>query len=114
MSTEIMIDHHRKSSLDYTISIKDDDKNLIVDKQLNNFFVENLKNKRDRSPNTCQNNVDTANETADSSRINADKKNESNHMNTQSDSNSKRQKTVCYDFKKGVCRRRFCRVREYS
>lgn len=23
---------------------------------------------------------------------------------------SKRQKTVCYDFKKGFCRRRFCRV----
>lgn len=107
MSAEIIIDHNRKSSIDYTISIKDDEKSAIVDKQLNNLYVENLKN-------TCQNNVDTANETADNLRINSDKKNDSNHTNAQSDVNSKRQKTVCYDFKKGVCRRRFCRVRELN
>lgn len=117
MSAENIVEHNRKSGIDYTISLKDDEKCLqTLDKQSNNLFVENLKSKRDKSPNTCQNNIDIGNDSTDIMRINVDKKNESNHTNSNiqldlnSNLNSKRQKTVCYDFKKGVCRRRFCRV----
>lgn len=93
---------------------KDDEKNTTAEKPSSNLCVENGKIKRDKSPTTCQNNVDTANDAADSSRNNADKKNENNHTANQSDANVKRQKTVCYDFKKGMCRRRFCRVSNKS
>lgn len=107
MSAESVLELCRKSNFDYT---NDDEKCLILDKQAVNLFVENLKNKRDRPPSTCQNNAnDTANETIECLRLNADKKPDNNHT-TQSDGNAKRQKTVCYDFKKGICRRRFCRV----
>lgn len=37
----------------------------------------------------------------------ADKKNENGYSDN---GNLKRPRTVCYDFKKGLCRRRFCRV----
>lgn len=48
----------------------------------------------------------------DQSRLVADKKNDNGHnSNSNGDNgNSKRPKTVCFDFKKGFCRRRFCRV----
>lgn len=107
MSADCAVELIRKQNIDYTINVKDDERNLSSEKHIGNLFMENMKNKRDLSPSTCQNNADTLNEIADILRINADKKNENNHV-LQSD--SKRQKTVCYDFKKGICRRRFCRV----
>lgn len=110
MSADCMSELSRKPNTDYTISINDDEKLFIADKLNSNLFIENIKNTRDRSPGTCHNNADTINETVDISRMNADKRNESNHLNQQLDASSKRQKTVCYDFKKGICRRRFCRV----
>lgn len=109
MSVESVVELCRKANFDYAIATNDDEKCLILDKQVVNLFVENLKNKRDRSPSTCQNNADTANETVDCMRIHAEKKPDNNHT-IQLDGNAKRQKTVCYDFKKGICRRRFCRV----
>lgn len=109
MSADIGIEPNRKSNNDYTINTKDDDMGSGAEKQNGNLFVENLKSKRDKSPGTCQNIGDTSNETADNSRISADKKCDNNHA-TQSESNGKRQKALCYDFKKGICRRRFCRV----
>lgn len=105
MHTDCGVELNRMANHDYTINTMDDDKNLGTEKQRGNLFVENLK----KSPSTCQNNGDISNETADNLRINADKKNDNNHS-MQSESNGKRQKTVCYDFKKGICRRRFCRV----
>lgn len=45
---------------------------------------------------------------SDNSKQTGDKKNENGHNLNGND--SKRPKTVCYDFKKGFCRRRFCRV----
>lgn len=44
---------------------------------------------------------------SDQSRQVVDKKNDNGHSDN---GNTKRPKTVCYDFKKGFCRRRFCRV----
>lgn len=32
------------------------------------------------------------------------------NQTTSSESNKKRQKLICYDFQKGICRRRMCRV----
>lgn len=129
-STDCLVDLNRKSNTDYTTAKNDDDKNLSEKSNsitaAANLFVDMLKNKRDQSPTTiCQNNVDkiVVNESmADNSRINTDnntaanKKNE-NHYNgaivIQSEVNNaskRQQKTICYDFKKGTCRRRFCRV----
>lgn len=99
MIAENVFELNRNQNIDYTMPIKDDDKNLLFDKHTANLFAENGKNKRDKSPSTCHNNADTSNETTDTSRINAT-------------DNGKRPKTVCYDFKKGICRRRFCRVSE--
>lgn len=109
MSADSGVELNRKLNNDYTINTKDDDMNSGGEKQNANLFVEILKCKRDKSPGTCQNTTDTSNETADNSRINADKKCDNNHI-TQPESNGKRQKSLCYDFKKGICRRRFCRV----
>lgn len=109
MSADCVLELNRKPNFDYTMNIMDDGRNLASERQIGNIYAENLKIKRDKSPSTCQNNTDTLNETADISRIISDKKNDNNHT-TQSDINGKRQKTVCYDFKKGICRRRYCRV----
>lgn len=109
MSADSCVELNRKLNNDYTINGKDDEKQLGGEKQMINLFMENFKDKRDRSPGTCQNNGDTLNETADNLRTNADKKCDNNHI-AQSEINGKRQKTVCYDYKKGICRRRFCRV----
>lgn len=129
--TDCAVENNRKQNTDYTIAAKcDDDKNFAEKSSATataaNLFVDNTKNKRDKSPTTtCQHNGDTniANEnTADNSRINTaenncgNKKGENQHNGgaTQSEINAatkqRQQKTVCYDFKKGMCRRRFCRV----
>lgn len=109
MSIENSVDLNRKFNSDYTI-IMDDEKIAAGEKLQANLFVENFMSKRDKSPSTCHNNVDTSNETSDTMRANIlDKKLENNHA-ISVESNGKRQKTVCYDFKKGICRRRFCRV----
>lgn len=114
MSIENTVELNRKPSIVYKMSTKDDEKNSGCEKLQANLFVDNLsRSKRDKSPSTCQNKADTSNETADNSRLNvSDKKNESNHGISSNELNGKRQKTVCYDFKKGICRRRFCRVSE--
>lgn len=93
-----------------------------------NLLGDNTKNsKRDKSPTTiCQNNGDTITNANDNtvdtcSKISADNNNANkkgeNQPNatiiTLSEPNTgakRQQKTICYDFKKGMCRRRFCRV----
>lgn len=128
-STDCAIEIIRKPNTDYTI---DDDNKSLAEKSNTaaitataNLFVDNTKNKRDKSPTTmCQNNGDItiANENiVDNSRINTDnnianKKSENQHNGgsvAQLEANTggkRQQKTICYDFKKGMCRRRFCRV----
>lgn len=103
MSAECVVESNRKQNIDYTI--KDDEKDFGSEKSVGCLFAENGRVKRDKSPSI----VDISNEIADNLRMNMDKKNDNNHT-MQSDANGKRQKTVCYDFKKGICRRRFCRV----
>lgn len=103
MSAERVVESNRKQNIDYTI--KDDEKVFGSEKSVGCLFAENGRIKRDKSPSTA----DISNEIADNLRMNMDKKNDNNHT-MQSDANGKRQKTVCYDFKKGICRRRFCRV----
>lgn len=108
MSIENTVELNRKPSIVYTMTTKDDEKNSGCEKSQANLS----RFKRDKSPSTCQNKADASNETADNSRLNvSDKKNENNH-GISNELNGKRQKTVCYDFKKGICRRRFCRVSE--
>lgn len=111
MSVEGISELNRRQIHDFT---KDEHINMIAENQAHNLFIENFKFNREKSPSTCHNNADTINETVDISRINTDKKNESNHTNQQSDTSSKRQKSLCYDFKKGICRRRFCRVSKHT
>lgn len=111
MSAECAVDSNRKQNIDY--AVKDDEKCFGAEKPVGSLFAENNgRIKRDKSPGTCQQNntVDMSNETVDNLRINMDKKNDTNNHTMQSDTNGKRPKTVCYDFKKGICRRRFCRV----
>lgn len=128
--TDCMVENSRKPNTDYTIAVMSDDDKSLSDKSNTpataaNLFVENAKNKRDKSPTTiCQSNGDNNivhENTADNPRINTEnnsvnKKCENQHNggnSTQLEANvaSKRQqKTICYDFKKGMCRRRFCRV----
>lgn len=135
-STDGGTENHRKSNADYTMNAKnDDDKNLSeksntagapAASEASNLFVDNSMKKRDKSPTTnCHSSVDiiiTNENNADTSRINtensiANKKNENQHNGAsnaaQTDTNiatKRQQKTICYDFKKGMCRRRFCRV----
>lgn len=114
MSIENMVDFNRKPNADYTINNKDEEKSAGCEKLSANLFAENLaKSKRDKSPSTCHNNADASNELADNHLRSSglDKKHENIH-GISAESNGKRQKTVCYDFKKGICRRRFCRVSE--
>lgn len=112
MSIENMVDFNRKPNADYTINNKDEEKSAGCEKLSANLFAENLaKSKRDKSPSTCHNNADASNELADMRSSGLDKKLENIH-GISAESNGKRQKTVCYDFKKGICRRRFCRVSE--
>ncbi|XP_031626504.1 zinc finger CCCH domain-containing protein 10-like [Contarinia nasturtii] len=107
MSVECGMELSRKINIDYTTNQKDEERHLIGEKLGNSLFVENSKVKREKSPSSSQNNADEM--TADNSRLNAEKKNDNNHT-AQSDGNGKRSKTpLCYDFKKGMCRRRFCR-----
>lgn len=104
LNAECVVETNRKQNIDYTI--KDEGKSFDPEKSVANFFAENGRVKRDKSPGTCQNNnTDMLNEIADHLRNNMD-----NNHTMQCDANGKRQKTVCYDFKKGICRRRFCRV----
>lgn len=100
MSVEC-VESMRKPNIDY----------IINQKKVGNSFAENSQIKRDKLPSIFQNNsADTFDETADTNfRMNTDKKNDSNQT-IQSEVNGKRHNTVCYDFKKGICRRRFCRV----
>lgn len=125
-STDCAVEINRKPNTDYTIAVKsDDDKNLVEKSNTSapatapaNLFGDNATNKRHKSPTTiCQNNGDITNaneNTVDNSRSSTDinivnKKGE----NQQSETNAgakRQQKTICYDFKKGMCRRRFCRV----
>lgn len=111
MSAECAVDSNRKQNIDY--AVKDDEKCFGAERSVGSLFAENNgRMKRDNSPGTCQQNnaVDMSNEAVDNPRINMDKKSDTNNHTMQSDANGKRQKTVCYDFKKGICRRRFCRV----
>lgn len=85
MSSECAVESNRSN-------VKDDEKSFGSEKSGQN-----------------NNTNDMSSETTDNSRNNMDKKNENGHT-MQSDVNGKRQKAVCYDFKKGICRRRFCRV----
>lgn len=134
-STDCAIEINRKLNIDYTISAKNDDDKSLSEKSNGaatataNLFVDNTKNKRDKSPTTIyQNNGDITaaqENTVDNSRINTDnnianKKIENHHNGAsvaQSEPNTgtkRQQKTICYDFKKGTCRRRFCRVSCYA
>lgn len=144
-STDCVVELNRNSNTDYTIAVKNDvDKNLSEKSNTAaigltgaaaaaaatsvNLFVDNSKNKRDKSPTMkCQSNGNTNDIILDNntSRINmeniaANKKIENQHNGgsaAQSDANNttsakqrQQNKTICYDFKKGMCRRRFCRV----
>lgn len=131
--TDCVIENNRKPNTDYTIAAKNEDDKSLSEKSNTtattaNLFVDNTKNKRDKSPTIiCQNNGDTTigNEnTVDNSRINTEnnsvnKKNENQHNGgsiAQPEANivaKRQQKTICYDFKKGMCRRRYCRVSSY-
>lgn len=131
--TDCAVENNRKPNTDYTIAAKSDDDKSFAEKSnaaasAANLFVDNSKNKRDKSPTTtCQHNGDikSVNENiADNQRINTaeislvNKKCENQHngsnQTTQSEINAttkqRQQKSICYDFKKGMCRRRFCRV----
>lgn len=131
--TDCAVESNRKPNTDYTIVAKsDDDKKQTSEKSnttatVANLFVDNTRNKRDKSPTTiCQHNGDTtiANDNiADNSRVNSTENNSVNKKcdnqhngggsaaQTEMNAATKRhQKTICYDFKKGMCRRRFCRV----
>lgn len=110
-SAECAVDSNRKQTIDY--AVKDDEICFGTEKSVASLFAENNgRMNRDKSPGTCQKNnaVDMSNEAVDNLRMNMDKKNDTNNHMMQSEANGKRQKTVCYDFKKGICRRRFCRV----
>lgn len=56
-------------------------------------------------------NENAANEyrTSDTSRTSNDR-NKSSENGYNGNESNKRPKSICYDFKKGLCRRRFCRV----
>lgn len=108
MSMECGVESTRKTNIDYTINQKDEERCLNTEKTMlgNSLYVENSKIKREKSPSSCQNNGDET--TSDNSRINSEKKND-NNLTPLSEGNEKRLR-FCYDFKKGNCRRRFCRV----
>lgn len=100
MGAESTSDTNRKTNcVDYTTA-DDCGKISVTDQHLT---AEN-KEKRDKSPSGLahiHNDVSAA-EQMDNFKQIADKSNECN--------SGKHKKTICYDFKKGICRRRFCRV----
>lgn len=111
MSADCLVESNRKllNSTDYTLSTINDEKNMVSERIQSALPAENEINIRDRSLSTCQQqHIDD--DTFEMLRVGTDKKNEINHTTTTDNNNSKRQKTICYDFKKGICRRRFCRV----
>lgn len=58
----------------------------------------------------CQHNVDALNDANETHKLLASDSRDDNNQTTSNDSNRKRQKMICYDFQKGGCRRRVCRV----
>lgn len=58
----------------------------------------------------CQHNNEGLNDTNDSHKLVTVDSRDDNNQTTNNDSNRKRQKMICYDFQKGSCRRRVCRV----
>lgn len=57
----------------------------------------------------CQHNTETLNDANEAHKLAGDSRDD-NNQSTNNDSNRKRQKMICYDFQKGSCRRRVCRV----
>lgn len=117
----------RINGINVTVAGNDDDKQVALDGERTYFSVES-KNKVEKLKNVCQhyNEISTSvslaplllsSVTTHSSQKEVenlksltDKKNGIVHN---SNENLKRQRTVCYDFKKGICRRRFCRVSDF-
>lgn len=104
------VDANRKiNTVDYTIFTMDEEKKSSSDKQKLNLSTEiNQSNKSDKLLNANQQS-DSFSEHLEIGKSIIDKKSEINQSTT-NDNHTKRQKSLCYDFKKGNCRRRFCRV----
>lgn len=79
-----------------------DEKNSIGDQQILNFHIDQSKSKNANKLQKMVQHADSFSESLDNMKNGTEKKTNENH--------TKRQKSLCYDFKKGNCRRRFCRV----
>lgn len=77
------------------------EKNSIGDNQILNLIIDQSKSKNGKLQKMVQQ-TDSFPESLEMMKNGTEKKTNENH--------TKRQKSLCYDFKKGNCRRRFCRV----
>lgn len=97
------VDANRKfDTIDYTISTMND--------HGSSEALQSLEHQRNKCELSNGHQCDPYGDQTENVKNGLDKKNENNH-NAAPENNGKRQKTLCYDFKKGFCRRRFCRVR---
>lgn len=80
-----------------------DEKNSIGNKKIINSTInKKSKNKNDKLQKMVQQ-TDSFPESLNNMKMMSSEKNTN-------ENHTKRQKSLCYDFKKGHCRRRFCRV----
>lgn len=95
-------DMNRKQNPSENTMLGNDDGKICGSEQL--YANEHIKDKRDKSPSglgQINNELMSGEQMDHFNKQNAERTNENA---------GKRSKTICYDFKKGICRRRFCRV----
>lgn len=97
------------------------EENIISDHSVRNATTMQSTND-DRHNNQSQEQSQTGNDDArsvahcepsDTSKY-SNEKNKLNEFNYSGSEVNKRPKTICYDYKKGLCRRRFCRVSAFN